>query len=170
MAYPTAGLRPQQEPASALQVRQPIRCIVYRCRSRQHPSQKNRIGQKRNRNNPFPFSCETVQLKKLDKRPSDIRAHHRRRKELALERRLLICAAIPEFKKNRIELAAIHAGRVPTRIEISRPRLSRHVTPIKEHGRAPASRRRPKASTSPPNSSPRQGFVAKADSTSLRQA
>ena len=50
---------------------------------------------------------ETIELKKINKRLSDIRTHHRGRKELALEGRFLRRSPVLKLQEHRIKLRRI---------------------------------------------------------------
>src|ERR1700722_7204684 len=54
----------RQERLATSLVAYPIRHTVCRCKSWLHLPGEKRIGQKRNGDDPFVFSCETIQLEK----------------------------------------------------------------------------------------------------------
>ncbi len=96
-----------------------------------HLPGEKRIGRKRNGDDSFLFSSETIQLEKIDECLPDIHAHHRGRKELALECCFLRCPTVRKFQEHGIKLGRIHPGRVPARIEVAGPRLAGHIAAVK---------------------------------------
>ena len=58
--------------------------------------------------------------------------------KLSLECRFLRNSAIVEIKKNRVELAVIDPDGIPTNIEVSWPRLSRHIASVQVDYQTPS--------------------------------
>src|SRR5690606_4658603 len=104
MSYPMHALSQQQVHLATSPVARSMRRTVCRCKSWLHLPGEKRIGRKRNGNDPFLFSCKTIQLEKIDECPPDIHAHHRGRKKLALECRLLRCPTVRKFQEHGIKL------------------------------------------------------------------